>query len=59
MHPSKGPNYVALTPKLECVNYLAWTCAMCRALGAKNKFKFVNRSITFPGHGDPNHQEWE
>ncbi|KEH29684.1 hypothetical protein MTR_4g048330 [Medicago truncatula] len=39
VHPSEGPNSVAVTPLLTDSNYLAWSRSMKRALGAKNNFK--------------------
>ncbi|MCI93561.1 hypothetical protein A2U01_0114859, partial [Trifolium medium] len=37
VHLSEGPISVVVTPKLVVSNYLAWSRAMQRALGAKNK----------------------
>jgi len=58
VHLSEGPNSVTVSPKIDGSNYLAWTRAMRRALGAKNKFQFVNGTILVPALGDPNRQAW-
>jgi len=60
VHPSEGPNSLVITPKLNGSNYLAWNRSMQHALGAKNKFVFIDGSIPIPDIGDLNQQacEW-
>ena len=59
VHPSEGPSYVVVTPLLTSSNYLAWSRFMKRALGAKNKFAFVDGSIPIPPSNDMNRSAWE
>jgi hypothetical protein len=47
VHSSDGPSSVSVTPKLNHSNYDSWTRSMRRALGAKNKFDFVNGTIHY------------
>lgn len=48
IHLSEGPKTINITPKLVEVNYLAWSKSMTRALGAKNKLKFIDGTIQIP-----------
>src|SRR3954464_3020886 len=59
IHPSEGPNSVCISPKLNGSNYLAWSKSMQRALGAKNKFQFINGDLAIPSHQDLNRNQWE
>ncbi|CAJ2644691.1 unnamed protein product [Trifolium pratense] len=59
VHPSEGPNSVTVTPQLTGGNYLAWSRSMRRALGAKNKLAFLDRSIPIPDALDLNRSAWE
>ncbi|XP_058774287.1 uncharacterized protein LOC131648552 [Vicia villosa] len=59
IHPSEGPNLVCISPKLNGSNYLAWSKSMQRALGAKNKFSFINGDLAIPSHQDLNRNQWE
>jgi len=59
VHPSKGPNFVTVTPLLTGSNYLAWSRSMKRALGVNNKFAFVDGSIPIPPLDDLNRNAWE
>jgi hypothetical protein len=59
VHPSEGPNSVVVTPLLTGSNYLAWSRSMKRALGAKNKFVFLDGSIPIPPSDDFNRNAWE
>ena len=59
VHLSERPNSVAVTPLLTSSNYLAWSRFMKRALGAKNKFAFVDGSIPIPPSNDMNRSAWE
>jgi hypothetical protein len=54
VHPREKPNSVTITPLLTSSNYLAWSCSMKHALGAKNKFAFVGASIPIPPSDDLN-----
>lgn len=49
-----GPNYVSVTLLLDGKNFLAWARAIRHALGAKNKFQFVDGSIPVLALLDPN-----
>ncbi|GAU31820.1 hypothetical protein TSUD_58210 [Trifolium subterraneum] len=59
IHPSEGPNSVVVTPKLNGSNFLAWSRSMQRALGAKNKLRFVDGSLEIPPIHDLNRTSWE
>ncbi|MCI33485.1 hypothetical protein A2U01_0054702, partial [Trifolium medium] len=59
VHPSEGPNSVTVTPHLTSNNYLAWSRSMRRALGAKNKLAFLDRSFPIPDALDLNRSAWE
>jgi hypothetical protein len=59
VHPSEGPNSVQITPLLDGSNYLSWSRSMIRALGAKNKLKFVDGSMEVPDEEDLNRSAWE
>jgi hypothetical protein len=59
VHSSDGPSSVSVTPKLNHSNYHSWTRSMRRALGAKNKFNFVNGTIEVPVDDfDPSYKAW-
>lgn len=59
VHPSEGPNFVVVSPKFNCSNYLAWSRSMQRALAAKNKLPFINGTIHVPDNDDLNRNAWE
>jgi hypothetical protein len=59
VHPSEGPNLVTVTPLFSGSNYLACSRSMKRALGAKNKFTFIDGSVPIPPMDDLNHNAWE
>lgn len=59
VHPSDGPNTVTVTPVLNGSNYHVWARSMRRALGSKNKFRFVDGSIDPPSIMDPTYTAWE
>jgi hypothetical protein len=59
VHPSEGPKSVVVSPKLDGSNYLAWSRSMQRALGAKNKLRFVDGSLEIPPVLDLNRHAWE
>lgn len=58
VHPGDGPSSVTVTPVLSSSNYHAWAHSMRHALGAKNKFEFVDGSIPIPDSFDPNFRAW-
>ncbi|PNY17120.1 hypothetical protein L195_g013857 [Trifolium pratense] len=59
IHPSEGPNSISIIPKLNGLNYLAWSRSMKHALGAKNKLPFVDGSMEIPDFDDLNRNQWE
>lgn len=59
VHPSDGPNSITVTPVLSGSNYHVWARSMRRALGSKNKFRFVDGSIEPPSIMDPTYSAWE
>lgn len=59
VHPSDGPSSVTVTPLLTGSNYHGWARSMRRALGAKNKFDFVDGTIPVPiDDFDPSLKAW-
>ena len=58
VHASDGPSSVSITPVLNHSNYHSWARSMRRALGAKNKFDFVDGSIPVPTEFDPSFKAW-
>ncbi|GAU45259.1 hypothetical protein TSUD_291430 [Trifolium subterraneum] len=59
VHPSDGPTSVTVTPVLTGSNYHSWARSMCRALGGKMKFDFVDGSIPVPiDPFDPSLRAW-
>jgi hypothetical protein len=58
IHPSDGPSSVSVTPVLTHLNYHAWARLMRRAIGAKNKFDFVDGTIQVPVPFDPSYKAW-
>lgn len=59
IHPSEGPNSVTVTLKLDGSNYLTWNRSMKRALGAKNKLKFIDRSTENLDEYHLNFDQWK
>jgi len=59
VHPSEGPNYLIVSPKLNGSNYIAWNRSMQWALGRKNKVGFINGSTPIHDLQDLNHNAWE
>jgi len=59
VRPIEGPHSLAIYPKLNGSNYLAWSCSMQRALGAKNKLVFIDCSMPIPDLVDLNLNAWE
>ncbi|MCH79609.1 retrovirus-related Pol polyprotein from transposon TNT 1-94 [Trifolium medium] len=58
IHSSDGPSSVSITPVLTHSNYHAWARSMRRALGAKNKYDFVDGTIPVPEPFDPSYRAW-
>jgi len=58
VHPREGLNSVIVSLKHDGSRYLAWTRPMHRALGAKNKFQFLDGSIPVPALQDLNRLVW-
>ncbi|XP_019415124.1 PREDICTED: uncharacterized protein LOC109326775 [Lupinus angustifolius] len=50
---------ILVSTTLDGSNYQSWSRNMRRALGSKNKYKFVNGSIPVPNHLDPDFDVWE
>ncbi|XP_019438846.1 PREDICTED: uncharacterized protein LOC109344537 [Lupinus angustifolius] len=59
LHPGESPGAILATPPLDGSNYQSWSRTMRRALSSKNKFKFVNGSITTPEPSSPEYDVWE
>lgn len=59
VHPSENPSSALVNPPLNGNNYHKWARLMKKALISKNKFKFVDGSITVPDHFDPSYDAWE
>ncbi|MCH84304.1 retrovirus-related pol polyprotein from transposon TNT 1-94 [Trifolium medium] len=58
VHSSDGPASVKVTPVLTHFNYHGWARSMRRALGAKNKYDFVDGTILVPDQFDPSYKAW-
>jgi hypothetical protein len=58
VHSSDGPSSVSISPKLTHSNYHSWRRSMRRALGAKNKYDFVDGTIPVPDSFDPSFKAW-
>lgn len=56
VHPGDGPSSVVVTSQLHGSNYYVWVRSMRRALGGKNKFRFVDGSVEVPHESDPSYQ---
>lgn len=61
VHSSESPTAVNVSPQLTSNgdNYHTWARMMRRALGSKNKYRFVDGSIRVPLPNDPNFEAWE
>jgi len=51
VHASDGPSFVAITPVIKNSNCHSWARSMRRSLGGKNKFDFVDGSISVSSLG--------
>ncbi|XP_019460137.1 PREDICTED: uncharacterized protein LOC109359897 [Lupinus angustifolius] len=59
LHPGENPGFVLVSPPLDGMNYNSWSRSMRKALGSKNKYKFVNGNIKMPSVTDPIFEAWE
>ncbi|KAB1200007.1 hypothetical protein CJ030_MR0G008651 [Morella rubra] len=51
-------NAPIVSPPLNGKNYYSWSRAMLMAIGARNKFGFLDGSIPQPASSDPNFSNW-
>lgn len=51
-------NASIIYPPFNSKNYYSWSCTMLMAIGAHNKFGFLDGSITKPVPIDPNFSVW-
>lgn len=59
IHPSDGPSWVSVSPKLNGTNYHSWPRSMCRALGGKIKLEFIDGIIDpIIENFDPLYRAW-
>jgi hypothetical protein len=58
VHPSDGHSYVSMTPVFRHLNHHVWAHSMCCALGAKNKFNFLEGTVLVPLPFDPSYNAW-
>lgn len=58
VHASDRPSSVSITPVLNHSNYHSWARSMRRALGARNKYDFVDGLIPVPTEFDPSFKAW-
>ncbi|XP_019416439.1 PREDICTED: uncharacterized protein LOC109327737 [Lupinus angustifolius] len=59
MHSGEHPSTTLVTQQLDGTNYNSWSRAMRRALCSKNKYKFIDGSITTPEQDDPSFDMWD
>ncbi|XP_019455050.1 PREDICTED: uncharacterized protein LOC109356169 [Lupinus angustifolius] len=59
LHHGENPGFILVSHPLDGTNYISWSRAMRRALGSKNKYKFVNGAIRMPSTTDPTFEAWE
>ena len=59
LYSNESPNQVLVAPIFISSNYHTWARSMKKALISKNKFKFVNGSITRPDEFHPLYDAWE
>ncbi|XP_019414585.1 PREDICTED: uncharacterized protein LOC109326348 [Lupinus angustifolius] len=59
LHLGESPSAILATPPLNGNNYQSWSRAMRRALSSKNKFKFVNGSISALNPLSHKYDVWE
>ncbi|XP_019418508.1 PREDICTED: uncharacterized protein LOC109329284 [Lupinus angustifolius] len=59
LHPGENPGFILVSPPMDGSNYSSWFRSTKRALMSKNKFRFVNGTITMPEQNDPSFDAWE
>lgn len=59
VHPTENPSLVMVSSPLIGSNYHIWARSMRRALISKNKFKFLDGTITKPDAFHPLYGAWE
>ncbi|KAF1869335.1 hypothetical protein Lal_00018428 [Lupinus albus] len=59
LHPLENPGLVLVSPALNGENYHQWSRSMKMSLISKNKFGFVNGTITEPNHSDSLYSAWK
>ncbi|XP_019416363.1 PREDICTED: uncharacterized protein LOC109327648 [Lupinus angustifolius] len=59
LHPGESPGSILVLPPLDGNNYDSWYGSMRRAMISKNKFRFINGSISMPNQNDPNYDAWD
>ncbi|XP_061370184.1 uncharacterized protein LOC133312919 [Gastrolobium bilobum] len=59
LHPSENPALVLVSTLLNGKNYHGWATAMKMSLISKNKFSFVDGTISVPEISDPRFAAWE
>ncbi|XP_050207748.1 uncharacterized protein LOC126657149 [Mercurialis annua] len=59
VHPGENPSLALLTNLFDGTNYHAWYRSMRMALISKNKYKFVNGSISALNPDHDNYEVWE
>ncbi|XP_061369603.1 uncharacterized protein LOC133312431 [Gastrolobium bilobum] len=59
LHSNENPSLVLVSTLMNGKNYHGWARAMKMALVSKNKFSFVNGTISVPDFLDPRYAAWE
>ena len=59
LHPNENPSLILVSPPLTGSNYHHWARAMMMALMSKNKFQFVDGSISVPDKKDLLFPAWQ
>ncbi|XP_019430194.1 PREDICTED: uncharacterized protein LOC109337635, partial [Lupinus angustifolius] len=59
LHPGENPGATLVSVQLDGTNYNSWSRAMKHALLSKNKFKFVDGTITMPDPDELIFDDWE
>ena len=59
LHPGENLATALVSPILDSTNYTLWSRSMLTALSAKNKVKFVNRSIKGYASNRTLHTTWK
>jgi len=59
VHPCDGPHSIKINSRLNTSNSQAWTGAMHRGLGGKNKLQFIDGTIVLPQQDHLSFSTWE